>query len=332
MTTELTPLRGDILPADNIARWTAVQTIINQVVPPSVIKTRPGRGGKTFSYVSHDWVTKTLNEAFGFDWDFEPMPETMSLQDDGIGLFCRLTVRIGEHRITKVEYGWKETILNRDSNRAMGTGEQIKSAISDGLRRCAMRLGLGLSLYGGEDEMTTTEVKTMLASYAKTHMGWDARKTFDWLKTEGYTEADLLPKRNEMYEALAREAGKAGVTEDFDEPEPPAPVMLKPRVKLEGIGKDPADLIAQGKAAIEQKPTEPDEETPGEGKLDYDLTPPKDWTELWARVVTDLRFTHKNHARNTYEKIFPNATAKNPPALEDAWNMLVQHQQEAGRL
>ena len=260
MTTELTPLKGDIVPADNIARWTAVQTIINQVVPPSVVKTRPGRGGKTFSYVSHDWVTKTLNDAFGFDWDFEPMPQTLQWETDGVGLFCRLTVRVGQKIISKIEYGWKETIQNREGNRAMGTGDQIKSAISDGLRRCAMRLGLGLSLYGGEDEMTANEIKTMLSSYAKTHLGWDPRRTFDWLKEQGYVEADLLPKRDAMYEALAREAGKAGVTEDFDEPEPPAP---KPRTDLTGVGKSVDGLRAIGEAKMREQPTVPDE--PPEG-------------------------------------------------------------------
>lgn len=237
------PLEGDILPADSIKRWAAIRNIMTQTVPPSAIKTRPGRGGKTFSYVSHDWVTNQLNEAFGFDWDWEVLPDTVHFGSDGVTLFGRLTVRTGDRSITKQEPGFKETVPG------MRDGDLIKSAASDSLRRCAMRLGLGLSLYGGEDEMTTSEVKTMLASYAKRHLGWDARETFDWLKEQGYSADDLLSKRDAMYEALAQEAGKAGVDEDFDaSDDEPADIPLKPRTNLTGVGKDPAELIAKGKA------------------------------------------------------------------------------------
>lgn len=59
---------------------------------------------------------------------------------------------------------------------------------------------------------------------------------------------------------------------------------------------------------------------------------PANWTELWKRVTVDLRFPTKDAARKAYEAIFPEATAKNPPALSDAWSMLLQHQQAAGLL
>ena len=65
---------------------------------------------------------------------------------------------------------------------------------------------------------------------------------------------------------------------------------------------------------------------------DPDLTPPTEWKDLWSRAVSDLQFEHHQHAVNAYKAIFPNATKDNPPAITDAWQMLIDHQKEAGRL
>lgn len=197
---------------NELKRWQAIETIVTQEVPKEAIRTRPGRGGKTFSYVSHDWVTGVLNDAFGFDWDFEALPETLRVSEAGVGIFCRLTVRKDGSPVTKVEFGWKENI------KGMTEGDRIKSAVSDGLRRCAMRLGVGLSLYGGD--MTAQDVKNMLVAYAQKNLNWDARQTFDYLKEKGFSAADLLPRSDEMYRELAAAAGHGDVEEPFD-PLPP---------------------------------------------------------------------------------------------------------------
>lgn len=213
-----------------LKRWQAMDTILSQEVPKEAIKSRPGRGGKTFKYVTHGWVTGVLNDAFGFDWDFEALPETLRLNEKGAGIFCRLTVRKGSQPVTKVEYGEKETVPG------MLEGDLIKSAISDGLRRCAMRLGIGLSLYGGD--MTAQDVKNMLVAYAVRHLKWDARKTFDYLKEKGFSAADLLPRSDEMYRELAAAAGHKDVEEPFDEPPPADIEEAKQRIRKIAIEEE----------------------------------------------------------------------------------------------
>src|SRR5271157_4106649 len=43
--------------------------IISGVTPEYAVQKRIGKGGKTFKYVKHGYVTDQLNSAFGYDWD-----------------------------------------------------------------------------------------------------------------------------------------------------------------------------------------------------------------------------------------------------------------------
>ena len=43
----------------------AQRTIMEQRTPSDAVRTRQGRGGKQFRYVTHAYVTRTLNQAWG---------------------------------------------------------------------------------------------------------------------------------------------------------------------------------------------------------------------------------------------------------------------------
>lgn len=145
-----------------------VQSVVNQAqfmilrgrTPRSVIKTRPGKGGKIFSYVPHGYVTTVLNRAFGFDWDFETvpygngdhfkqMPAGEGKRKMSILVMGRLTVRIRDPQdptvvvaeITKTATGEKEDVPG------MSWGSMVKSAESDALKKAASKLGVALDLY-----------------------------------------------------------------------------------------------------------------------------------------------------------------------------------------
>ena len=141
--------------------------IISGRTPKSAIKKRPGKGGKTFSYVPHGYVTSVLNRAFGFDWDFTLLPngngdyyqliqgkKTMSggrevNTPDSVVVVGQLTIRIHNPNniaetiatITKSSTGEKEFVPG------MTWGSLIKSAESDALKKAASRLGVALDLY-----------------------------------------------------------------------------------------------------------------------------------------------------------------------------------------
>lgn len=142
--------------------------IVQGRTPKTAIKRRPGKGGKTFSYVPHGYVTAQLNRAFGFDWDFEVLSngngnyydvlescvtKSSSGKDvitpKSIVVIGRLTIRIRNPKnlsqviatISKTSTGEKEFVPG------MTWGGMIKSAESDALKKAATRLGIALDLY-----------------------------------------------------------------------------------------------------------------------------------------------------------------------------------------
>lgn len=134
--------------------------------PPHAIRKRPDG----YDYLSHGYVTLTLNEIFGFDWDHELLPmngsyyEYVSPEDAklptgnaSVTVFGKLTIRIhhfdqkGNPRlvatITKTGFGSAEV------RKKMERGDAVKAAQSDSRKVCAAQLGprLGLTLYWDDE-------------------------------------------------------------------------------------------------------------------------------------------------------------------------------------
>ena len=167
-----------------------VQSVISEAqfqilqgrTPEKYKKKRPGKGGKTFTYVPHGYVTAVLNKAFGFDWDFRIVPidgsnlflymegkKSGDKQKASVLVHGELTVRIHDKKgrliatITKTSTGEKEAIKN------MSWGSLVKSAESDAFKKAASRLGIALDLYwqdADEDyipaEKLTVEEQTLV--------------------------------------------------------------------------------------------------------------------------------------------------------------------------
>jgi len=152
--------------------------------PKKYIKTRPGKGKKTFSYVPHGYVVGVLNKAFGFNWDWEILPQgngdyykyippfmgpdnrnpgkEVQWQPGSYLVNGKLTVRVVSPTdpstvlatIIKTATGEKEHM------RGMTHGGHIKSAGSDALKKASFRMGVALDLYwqdADEDYMPATE-------------------------------------------------------------------------------------------------------------------------------------------------------------------------------
>jgi hypothetical protein len=147
--------------------------ILSGRTPRNVIKKRPGKGGKTFSYIPHGYVTSALNKAFGFHWSFETLPngkgdrfqfiEGQEVTSNGkivrtpssMLVTGRLTVYVHDPAnmsnviavIAKDSTGEKEFVPG------MTWGAMVKSAESDAFKRCAARLGIGSDLYWEEPDV-----------------------------------------------------------------------------------------------------------------------------------------------------------------------------------
>ena len=105
--------------------------------PPEVIRHRPGVGGKDLTWVDARTVAARLDEVLGVNgWDFavEPVGETSTV----VGI---LTVRFPDGTVARrQDFGYETG----------GSGESLKEAASDALRRCASLFGVARYLYAGD--------------------------------------------------------------------------------------------------------------------------------------------------------------------------------------
>lgn len=142
-------------------RAAALASILRGKTPASVIKKRPGKGGKEFSYVPGWYVKKMLNSLFALQWDFEIVPikegELFHLNSKQVVVMGKLTIRDtgGSPRIIKMAVGKKELAYPKAVDGKMSTtpidlGNDIKAAETDALKRAATGLGIALDLYQGE--------------------------------------------------------------------------------------------------------------------------------------------------------------------------------------
>lgn len=108
------------------------------------LKTRPGRGGMTFTYADARAVAQRLDDVLGLTgWQFE--------------------VKVAD-AATKVVHGTLIAVINGETTVRQDFGypnsaqddEPYKSAASDALRRCAAQIGVGRSLYtsGGQTSLS----------------------------------------------------------------------------------------------------------------------------------------------------------------------------------
>src|SRR5262245_43268550 len=125
----------------------AIKRILSQRTPEKEIRKRPGRGGKELKYTDGAYVIRTLNEAFGWDWDvWADCEELLMKGETPFEVKCRgtLTVRMDGRAITKTQYGC-QPIDNGPS-----IGDCYKGAATDALKKCASMLGIALDLYDSD--------------------------------------------------------------------------------------------------------------------------------------------------------------------------------------
>ena len=139
-----------------------------QPFPPKLIKKpAPGKHG---DYVKHSTINeRLLHELGGFSFEVVEVirglaPEmkteknTYAARDNAVvGVLGRLTVTVdGVERVI--------TEVGSEDNPAMShDGDNLKNAASDALKRCAMRLGVGLHLWSGDAYYLDTQLKKLWA-------------------------------------------------------------------------------------------------------------------------------------------------------------------------
>ena len=106
------------------------------------IRTRQGRNGLTLAYVEVGDVIERLNSALP-SWSFEVVSH--QVLDDEVVVHARL--RAGD--VVKEDFGAHEVTKSRQDGSTVCVGDDLKSAASDALKRCARLMGVALDLYRG---------------------------------------------------------------------------------------------------------------------------------------------------------------------------------------
>lgn len=125
--------------------------VLHEVTPQKHIRKRPGKGGKEFTYVSGGYVRNQLNRLFGYDWDFEIMSEIV--QGDEVIVKGKLTARVGDKTLTKMQYGTKEILFQKGTDKPVSIGNTFKAAATDALKKCAAEFGIAKDVYAYDDFM-----------------------------------------------------------------------------------------------------------------------------------------------------------------------------------
>jgi hypothetical protein len=118
---------------------------LEAVFPAELVKNREGRGGKTYSYFDTPTIIRRLNECFGGDWSFEVKGHWV--RDDEVVVLGEITAG----GVVKQQFGESETERysqgHKNAGKPLSIGDDLKSATSDCLKKCATLLGVGLELY-----------------------------------------------------------------------------------------------------------------------------------------------------------------------------------------
>jgi hypothetical protein len=135
------------------------KALIQVATPPEFVKERPIRGGKTARYIEGGYVIARLNQVFSpVGWDFEVVEHILDPKE--VIVKGKLTVK--DHKngrsISKTQYGTHPRYAE------VPTGDALKAAATDCLKKCASLFGIGLDIYWqqlDEDKLTRQEAKNV---------------------------------------------------------------------------------------------------------------------------------------------------------------------------
>lgn len=128
--------------------------LILKRTPAQYVKTRPAKGGGTWDYVPGGYMKKILNLMFGWDWDFEIMDE--KIMHGEVIVKGKLTCRSNGKEIVKMQYGNKDIMYRKlqqgETERVpLSIGNDLKSAATDALKKCAAEIGIAADIYNKDD-------------------------------------------------------------------------------------------------------------------------------------------------------------------------------------
>ena len=129
--------------------WMSEKQVIKlvQKTPEKYVYKRPAKGGGEWSYVTGHYVERVLNFTFGWTWDFEV--SSHGREGDMVWVLGKLTVKDDHgHTIIKSQFGRADIKFKKNSKEMLDFGNDLKSATTDAMKKCASLLGIASDIYG----------------------------------------------------------------------------------------------------------------------------------------------------------------------------------------
>ena len=145
--------------------FTATQLLtLMQRTPAKHIYKRPAKGGGEWEYVTGVYVKKVLNYTFGFMWSSDIVE--IREKHNQIQATVKITVHKpdGTELLHKTDIGKKDIAMKKDQSGPLDYGNDEKSAVTDGIKRCASQFGIASDVYGKE-EFKDIQTEKMLEDY-----------------------------------------------------------------------------------------------------------------------------------------------------------------------
>jgi hypothetical protein len=120
--------------------------ILEAPFAPEQIKQRQGNFGQTLDYIEAHAVIQRLNDAFDSAWSFEIIEHQILKEQNEVLVLGRLTAG----GISKCQFGSSAITRAKQTGEIISLADDLKSAATDSLKKCATLLGVGLSLYGAK--------------------------------------------------------------------------------------------------------------------------------------------------------------------------------------
>lgn len=127
---------------------------LSKPFPKELIRYREGQKKKQLAYVETIHYIDRLNEAFGYQWSWEVLSETVT--DTEVYCRGRLTVEIDGKTVVKEAYGgkdltivdvWDKATRQVTGKKPFSIADDLKSASSDALKKASSLLSIGGHLY-----------------------------------------------------------------------------------------------------------------------------------------------------------------------------------------
>ena len=124
--------------------------LLEQPFSQEEIKERDGSFGQTLAYVSGYTVIERLNQAFESLWSFEIVSH--EIHENEVIVIGKLSAE----GIIKTQFGSSRITKARETGEIVSLADDLKSATTDSLKKCATLLGVGLHLYVDKPTLATS--------------------------------------------------------------------------------------------------------------------------------------------------------------------------------